>query len=291
MQVLQAPFSNFVVPDPAYSGALLVATVVVVALLYTIRPSVTQRTVVALVPWMVIGAAFHTFYMVGEQFSRQIYPGAIRPFFSAPAVYLTTFVLMGAVWVVSAIVGGSTSSVTERSDEVAQYLGATGLGVLITLTGLLIYQGMDEQLTLEPVLPVVALIGAMVVTFVIYLLLGTWRTYIIAQTRLVGAVVLFAHVLDGITTTIGQDILGVGERSVVSARIMEFAADLPTYEYLGAGWLFVVVKILLAVAIITLFADYVSDRPTEGNLFFALVAAVGLGPAANNFFLFLLGLP
>ena len=291
MQVLQAPFTDFVVPNPAYTGFLLVVTVVVVALLYTVGPSVTQRTVVALAPWMGIGAALHTFYLLGQRFSRQIYPEIVEPFFSAPAVYLTTFSLMGVVWLVSSIVGGSMSSVTEAREDVAQYLGATGLGILITLTALLIWQGLDQQLTIDPVIPVIAIIGAMVLTFVVYVLVGAWRTYIIAQTRLVGALLLFAHLLDGITTAIGRDILSVSERSVVSAQVMEFAADLPTFEYIGAGWLFVVVKLLLAVLIIVFFADYVSERPTEGNLFFAVVTAVGLGPAANNLFLFLLGLP
>jgi uncharacterized membrane protein len=37
------------------------------------------------------------------------------------------------------------------------------------------------------------------------------------------------------------------------------------------------------------FADYVSEEPTKGNLLFAFITAVGLGPALNNFFLFLLG--
>lgn len=291
MQVLQAPFSNFVVPDPAYSGLLLVLTVVVVALLYTIRPPVTQWLVVALAPWMASGAALHTFYLLGEQFNRQIYPPVVEPFFSAPAVYLTTFVVMGAVWVVSAIVGGAMSSVTEERDDVAQYLGATGVGVLITLTALLVWQGLDRQLTLDPIIPIVGLIGAMVLTFIVYVLIGTWRTYIIAEARLVGALVLFAHLLDGVTTAIGRDVLGIGERSVLSARIMEFAADLPTAEYIGSGWLFAVVKLLLAVFIVVLFADYVSERPTRGNLFFAAIAALGLGPAMNNVFLFLLGLP
>jgi uncharacterized membrane protein len=195
------------------------------------------------------------------------------------------------VWLVSAIVGGSLSSVTEAREDVAQYLGTTGLGILIALTALLVWQGLDQQLSLEPIIPVMAIIGAMVITFVVYILIGAWRTYIIAQTRLVGALVLFAHALDGVTTAIGRDVIGVAERSVVSAEIMEFAADLPTFEYLGAGWLFLVVKVLLAVLIIVLFADYVSEEPTEGNLFFAIIIAVGLGPAANNLFLFMLGLP
>jgi uncharacterized membrane protein len=291
MQVLQAPFTNFVVPDPAYTGLLLALVVVVTALLYVLRPPVTQTLVVALTPWMMSGAALHVFYLLGERFQRQVFPPLVEPFFSAPAVYLTTFVLMGAAWVVSIILGGSTQSSTEGRDYIAYYLGATGTGIVITLIGLLIWQGLDDPLTIEPVVPVIGVVATMILTFIVYVMLGTWRTYIIAEARHVGALVLFAHLLDGVTTALGADVLGITERSVLPARIMEFAGTLPTAEYIGVGWLFLVVKLLLAVLIVVVFADYVSESPNEGNLFFAIVVALGLGPAMNNLFLFLLGLP
>jgi uncharacterized membrane protein len=131
---------------------------------------------------------------------------------------------------------------------------------------------------------------ALVLTFVLYVIIGAWRTYVVAEARYAGALVLFAHVLDGVTTTIGVDVLGSGERSALPARIMEFAAGLPTAEFIGTGWLFLVVKIAVASAVVVLFADYVREEPTQGNLLFALVTAVGLGPATNNYLLFVLGL-
>lgn len=289
---MQVPFEGFVVPSVEYTALLAVGTAVVLALLYAIQPPVTQRTVLAFVPWMISGAALHVFYQLGEIYQVQIYPPLAEPFFSAPAVYLTTFIAMGLVWLFSSIVGIRSRSSVSGSDKVTQYLGALGLGVMITLVGLMFWQGLDPAVgPLEPVLPLVGIIVTMVATFVVYILIGTWRTHIIAQARLVGALVLFAHLLDGITTAIGADILGVGERSVLSARIMEFAADLPTAAYLGSGWLFVVVKMLLAALIVIGFADYVRDEPTRGNLFFALIVALGIGPAMNNIFLFLLGVP
>jgi uncharacterized membrane protein len=289
---MQAPFSGFVLPPAPHAVALVVAAAVIVALLYAIRPPVTQRTVLAFTPWMISGAALHVFYQVGEQFQRQLYPPVVEPLFSAPAVYLTTFVAMGAVWAATAIVGQRRSPGGERSDGTARYFGALSLGITIPLVGLLIWQGLDAEttaITLEPIIPVLGVLVTMAVTFVIYILLGTWRTYVIAEARLVGALVLFAHLLDGITTAIGVDILGTGERSVLPARIIDVAAGLPTAEYIGTGWLFVVVKMIVAVAIVVVFADYVSERPTRGNLCFAFIAAVGLGPAMNNLFLFLLG--
>lgn len=287
---MQVPFEGFVVPPVEYAALLAVGAAVVLAVLYAVQPPVTQRTVLAFVPWMVSGAALHVFYQIGELYQVQIYPPIAKPLFSAPAVYLTTFVGMGGVWIISSIIGLSSQSSVSGGDSVSKYLGALGLGVMISLVGLVFWQGLDPAVgPMEPVLPLVGIITTMVVTFVVYILLGTWRTHIIAQARLVGALVLFAHLLDGITTAIGQDIIGFEERSVLSARIMEFAAGLPTAQYLGSGWLFVVVKMLLAVLIVVGFADYVSEEPTRGNLFFAVIIALGIGPAMNNIFLFLLG--
>jgi len=64
---------------------------------------------------------------------------------------------------------------------------------------------------------------------------------------------------------------------------------LPTADLLGTGWLFVLVKLAVAAAIVVLLADYVAEEPVEGNLLVVLVAAVGTGPAANNLTLFLVG--
>lgn len=287
---MQVPFEGFVVPPVEYAALLAVGAAVVLALLYAVQPPVTQRTVLAFIPWMVSGAALHVFYQLGEAYQVRIYPPIIQPLFSAPSVYLTTFLAMGAIWVMSSIVGLRSQSSVSGGDKVAQYLGAMGLGIMISLVGLVFWQGSDPAVgPMEPVLPLVGIIVTMVVTFVVYILIGTWRTHVIAQARLVGALVLFAHLLDGITTAIGNDIIGFEERSVLSARIMEFAAGLPTAQYLGSGWLFVVVKMLLASLIVIGFADYVREEPTRGNLFFAVIIALGIGPAMNNVFLFLLG--
>lgn len=282
---MAAPFTDFVTPGPVQSAALLIGAGTVFVLLYAIRPPVTQRTVLAFIPWMISGGILHVFWQLGQILQEQLYPPAIADLFAAPAVYLTTFILAGAIWTVSAIIVPSY----DRSDRIATYLATTGVGVLIPLVGLVLWQGMGEQVApMEPVWPVLGLIVSLVLTFVLYIVIGAWRTYVIAEARYVGAFVLFAHVFDAVTTAIGVEQLGAGERSVVPRAIMDFAAGLPTADLLGEAWLFVVVKILLASAIVVLFADYVAEKPSEGNLLLALIAVVGLGPAVNNFFLFLL---
>lgn len=286
-----APFEGFVIPPLLQSAILLVGTGIIIALLAAIRPPVTQKIAIAFVPWIASGAILHLFYVIGNTYDRQIFPTELEPIFSAPAVYLSVFIPMGAIWVMAAMIVPSG----RRTKRIAQYIGATGIGVLLPLIGITVWQGVTEQadpngvLTFEPIIPTLGLIITLVLTFVVYILIGAWRTFIIAEARYVGAMVIFAHLFDGITTAIGVDVLGAGERSVVPARIIEFAAGLPTAETIGSGWLFVLVKLVLASAIVIIFADYVSADETRGSLLFAFIAAVGLGPAVHNFFLFMLG--
>jgi uncharacterized membrane protein len=277
------PFADFVVPPVIQTLGLLAGTGTILALLYGIRPPVTQRTVLAFVPWIIAGATLHVLYQIGESLDDRIYPEVIEPLFSAPAVYLTTFIPMGTIWVVSMMIVPSA----KRRGTIARYLAVTGIGVLIPLVGLLVWRGLGPELGFQPVAPTLGLIVTLAITFAVYILMGAWRTHIIAEARYVGALVLFAHLFDAITTAVGVEFMNAGERSAIPRRIMDFAADLPTADTLGTAWLFVLVKLLLAVAVVVLFADYVSDRPSEGNLFFAIVAAVGLGPAVNNFLLFI----
>jgi uncharacterized membrane protein len=277
-------FEGFVVPDPLYTAVLLVATGAVAALLYAIRPSVEQRTVVALVPWMVGGALLHSLYQLHLAVGETFLPAVLAPALSAPAVYLTTFVVLGVVWVGAAMVVPAP----DRYNRVSRTIGVAGTTLVVTLGTLAVWRA-NQTFDLQPVLPVLGLVGSLVVTFLLYVTIGFYRTRIVEQAGSAGAVVLFAHTFDALTTAIGIELLDVEERSTIPRRVMEFAADLPTADLLGEAWLFVLLKLVVAAAVVTLFADYAADEPTEGNLFFAGIAAVGLGPGAQNFVLFALG--
>ena len=283
---MQLAFSGFEVPSLLYLAVLLAGLVTVAALLYVTRPPVTQRTVLAFVPWIITGAVLHVFYQLGTSFEQQVYPEWVEPLFAAPAVYVTTFVGMGAVWLLATLLGTARGGGEDRS---TRYFAAAGVGVVVPLVGLLVWQALGPELDPQPVVPILVLIGTGALTFLVYVAIGAWRTWVIAEARLAGALVLFAHLLDGISTAVAVDVFGTTERSLLPARIMEFAGTLPTEPYLGTGWLFVVVKLVVAALIVVAFADYVREEPVRGNLLFAFVAAVGLGPAMNNLALTFLG--
>jgi uncharacterized membrane protein len=225
---------------------------------------------------MVVGSALHALHEVGA------FAGWLAPLFGTPAVYLTTFFVAGAVWLF-AVVG--TAAGMFRS--IPRLVGMVGVNVASVLMVYITWLGIQWG-TIAPVWPVVALGASIVVTGAAIVLLGLTYTEAVALTEKAGAFVVFAHVLDGVTTAIGIDIIGVQERSPVPEAIMEFAAGLPTAQYVGSGWLFVLVKVALAMAIVALFADYVRDEPTRGFLALTAVGAVGFGPGVYNMLLFLL---
>ncbi len=271
---------GFALPPLSYLIALVGGCFLVSALLYAVEPPIDQRLAVAVAPWIAVGGALHAFYQLGA------FSPIVAPLFGAPAVYLTAFFVTGFTWLVLSVVGVGLGSL----DTVDRNLGLTGTGVLTVLFVILVLQDFGSG-TLDPVWPAVALVGALVLTVATVFCIGIWRTPVFVRTRYVGPVVIFAHALDGVSTAVGADVAGVvfEERTPIPRAIMEFAGQLPTAEVLGVGWLFVLVKLVVAAVVVVAFNRYVEEEPAESTLILLAIIGVGLGPAANNLFLFVVG--
>lgn len=266
---------GLVLPPLPYLVGLLLATLIVGTLLYLIRPPVSGWDVLALGAWMAIGGALHALQQVGA------FPQVVEPLMEAPAVYLTVFVVAGGLWLVATV--GNAAGVTS---SIPRIVGGVGVLVGIGLVALTLTLGHGEG-TLEPLWPSIGLFASVLVAAAAFIGLSLTYTDAVATTGKTGALVVFAHTLDGVSTAIGMDVLDAGERSPLPRAIMDVAAGLPTAEVIGVGWLFVLVKILLAVVVVALFTDYVKEEPYRGNLVLAAVAALGLGPGVHNLVLFL----
>ncbi|WP_122088900.1 DUF63 family protein [Halalkalicoccus subterraneus] len=257
---------GFALPPFAYLLPLLVAAAAVLALLRRVRPPVREATVIAFAPWMVVGAAGHVLDVIAAA------PDAVSPLLGTPSVYLSTFVLAGAIWAIA--------------DD--RLLAATGTLAAVFAVGAVFATGYSRGV-INPFWPLVAL------GLSLALAAGTWGLFgravpgIAATTGSAGAFVVLAHVLDGVTTAVGIDVLEVTERSPLPRAILGVAEGLPTAELVGVGWLFILVKLLLACAIVWLMAEYVEDEPSEGFLLLGVIAAVGLGPGVHNLLLFAVG--
>ncbi|MFB6300625.1 MAG: DUF63 family protein [Halobacteriales archaeon] len=263
--------AGFGIPPLPYLVGLLVGIGVVLGLLRRRRPDVSSRTVVALVPWMVSGAALHVIYQIDAA------PAVVRPLLGTPAVYVFTAIVGGGIWLMADHTTDGSTSTT------AIWLGGTGTIAALAAVGALITIG--RSLTL--VWPTVGLVLAAIVTIGMIVLLRWTEPTMMAVTGRAGAIVLFAHALDGISTAIGVDVLGFGERTPAARLIMVAAGKLPTADLIGVGWLFVVVKLVVAAAVVWLFTEYVRESPSEGYLMLAGVAAIGLGPGIHNLLLYM----
>ena len=258
--------TGFALPPAPYALAIAVGLLVVGLLLLRDHPAVSERTVLAAAPWMVAGAALHAVHRTGGA------GDAVEPFLGVPAVYLSTAAVAGGVWWLADRTRPEAAGPLAGSGAVAGLLaigwlvsGADGLGLWWPLVGLGLGLAVaaGAWLGLRAVAPEAA-----------------------TTTGTVGGLVLVAHSIDGVSTAIGFDVLGFGERTPVSRLILEAAATLPTAELLGAGWLFVVVKVAVATAVVWVFADFVREDPTQAYLLLGGVAAVGLGPGVHNLLLY-----
>lgn len=264
---------EFVVPPLGHLLAILLGVGLVGAGLWRRRPPVTQWTPVALAPWMALGGGLHVVWVLG------VGPTWLHPVLGAPAVYLTTAVLAGAVWLAAAVG-------MDRRTSVDRTLGAVGATALLGVAGVLFWTALGGS-GVALFWPAVGV----VLTFVLTAAVWYGFRHVDPETaRLAGwagAVVVFGHVLDGVTTAIGMDVLGTGERSPLPRMLMGAAGALPTADIIGVGWAFVLVKVVLATVVVWLFREYVREIPSRGFLLLALFAAVGLGPGTHNLLLFL----
>ncbi|WP_144903629.1 DUF63 family protein [Halobellus captivus] len=266
---------GFALPPLPYLAVLLAVAALVARETYRRSPAVTTARVLAFAPWMVLGSALHVLYIVDAL------PPFVRPLAGTPAVYVSVAILAVATW--------TAADALLTAGRVARALALIGGILAVAAVASVLAVGAASG-TLGPTLPVAGVVAAAVVTGVVWFLL----VRIVPDVRSTGALgvfAVFAHVLDGVTTAVGIDLLGFGERTPLSRLIIEFAAGLPTEAALGAGWLFVLVKIAVAALVVWLFADLIETDPTESRLLLGFVAAVGLGPATHNVLLFTISAP
>jgi uncharacterized membrane protein len=274
MQILP---EGFALPPLPYTVGLLAALSIVGWGLTRRVRTVTEREILALVPWMLAGSALHVLFVIGAL------PEVAEPLAGTPSVYVTVAVLAGSTWLAAdAVADGDPDDAATAS--VPRVLGAVGTVAFFTAALSALAVGAARG-SLHPLWPTIGLVAAVIVGVAAWGALVQLYPEAVVTGR-VGALAVFGHALDGVSTAVGIDVLGFAERTPLSRFILELGASLPTAPLLGSGWLFVLVKVTLAAAIVALFVDYVREEPTEAFLLLALVAAVGLGPGAHNLLLF-----
>ncbi|MFB6256985.1 MAG: DUF63 family protein [Haloplanus sp.] len=260
--------TGFALPPLPYLLGLLAGLLAVGGLLRRRRPAVTGPLVLAFLPWILLGSALHVLYVVDAL------PPVVRPLAGTPAVYLSGAVVAGAAWL-------AADAAVDRPSRVLGVVGVVAcLPVVVAVLGVGATRG---SLLLAPAAGILAVAAG--VAAAAWRLLRRLRPDVTATGRL-GAVAVAGHALDAVSTAVGVDLLGFGERTPLSRLVIEFAASLPSADLIGSGWLFVCVKLLIAGGLVALLTDTVREAPAQGRLLLGVVAAVGLGPGAHNVLLF-----
>jgi len=260
------PAGTTLPPLPYLLGVVLAAGAVAVSFRRR-PPTITESHVLALAPWMALGAATHVLFVVDGL------PAILAPLGGSPTVYLTTATVAGGVWL-------TVSAVTADPKHVPQALAAVGTLGFVTTVVAVGAQGVPGVGARWAGLSVILAVPFALVAWEV---LAAIRPAV-ASIRRGGQLVVLGHALDGVSTAVGVTQLGFGERSPLSRIILELGV--PSMPVLGEAWLFVLVKLAVSGGVVSLFAPTVRDAPREGLLLVAFVAAVGLGPAVHNLLLF-----
>lgn len=262
--------------------AVGITGVVVTLLLYIERPPMTRRTVVSLVPWMVVASALSVLA------AQVAYPTSIRPIVSGAGAYVTTYVVVGIVWFVAL----QFARGARRAGGMPSYLGAMGVGTgLVLVAALLLSAGRLDIARLFWL--AVAPITAAAVAAVVLVLLGLWYTEAAAYTGIVGGLVVFGHALGAIATAVA--VVGGGNHSLLSALVREFLVAVDVGGLVGVDlqllWIggFVWAKLVLATAVVVALSTYTHRQPNRGNLLLGLFAAVGVVGGVTSLLGFVVG--
>lgn len=269
--------TGFTVPPWPYLTVLGVGLAVVGIGLWRLRPQVTNWTAVGLAPWILFGGIAHGLYQLA------LYPPVIAPLFGTMAVYLTVSVVVGALWLGVLLVAQRRSATPTH--HTALVLG--GLGALAVVGS--VSAGARAVGTVQLFWPIVIILLSVGISGVGWLLLRRGTPSTTELTGRTGQLVVLGHTVDGVSTAVGYDVFNATERTPLSAALLELGETLPTASLIGAGWLFVLVKLLLAGGLLVLFEEYLRDRPTEARILLVVLAAVGLGPGTQNLTLYVLG--
>ena len=205
----------------------------------------------------------------------------------SPFIYVTVFVVALLALVVSVWL--------DRRGYVSGYeypLAAIGTAALAATIAFLIYFTLAyETAEFYPMVSVITLIGATVVTAVTYVAISWLIPDLHRGTGFMGAVVIWAHSVDGIANVLGLDwahLFGLAyePKHPVNEFIVNTTGSLLPAEIVdvtGAAWPFLLVKVAAAVFIIWVFDETIfEESPRYAILLMITVVAVGLGPGTRD---------
>lgn len=244
----------------------------ILLLVWYSTPELEWSIVVAFVPWMAVGATLVVIGRVGTSLPSVLSVDGMG------GAYLWTVGAAGLVWL-----GSSVSQRTADDVATASAVGSVGVVVLVVL----LVRLFSNVGSLSVGWPLLSVGFSLAVTLVSLEVVAKLWPEIAERWSPLAALVVFGHVLDGVTTLVGVDVLGFIEQTPLSRAILAFTRSLPLANSLGVGWMFLGFKIVLAyVIVIAVPIGFTTDRQLQ-NLLIAIGIATGFVPGVHNVLLYL----
>lgn len=250
------------VSEGGYAYTIIVAVLGVVYLLRRFDVGNDPRFYYSLVPYIFAGGAFRVVEDTG------VLEWPVSFFVISPIIYFTMF-FVTAVFFIAAVMAERRGLVTDYAPPFA----VIGSIWFVLLVSFLFRYGVNESTVLVWV-PVVVVVLASLTAFVIWLPVERYFPAVTAGTGLMGAVLLWGHLLDAWATAIGIEVLGYGEKHPVVQAIIDLS---------GTTYSFIFVKAGLVLLILWAFdRKFFGEYERLPYLLLVTMLAVGLGPGTRN---------
>ena len=207
----------------------------------------------------------------------------------SPVIYFTVFFVTLAALLVSVAL-----SRRNYVDSYPKTLGLIG-SVLFVLTfaSLVIVSVMRDSVGFYPEFLLVTVGLASGIAYGIYWLADRFAPEINSGTGYIGLLVVWSHAIDGVANVLASDwsdVFGLpfgyvpkhpANATVIS--ITDSVLPASVTDVIGTSWPFLLIKIVVAVAIVWLFTDdFMEESPRYAIVMLMAIAAVGLGPGTRD---------
>jgi len=207
----------------------------------------------------------------------------ISPFIYFTVFFVTLAAILAAIWV----------SHTGRAEAYYDPLRLVGGAVLAVTTLYLVYlSATTDYVGWHPMVFVVTMSLATAIAYGAYAAVDQYWPGVHAGTGYMGLVVIWGHAIDGVANVIASDwtpVFGVGEygaKHPVNRIIIDVTNSVQpagVTAAIGDSWPFLVIKILVAVAILAIFdEEFVEESPRYAVMLLVAIVAVGLGPGTRD---------
>ncbi|MFL2521396.1 MAG: DUF63 family protein [Halobacteriales archaeon] len=263
--------SDFGIPSAPYLIGILICAGIIAMVLWKCEIRIDEDIIISLIPWMAFGAGLRVVGVMGLKEYGKL--ESISFLLGNPTVYITTFVILGCVWSVVLLL---------KRDQIAEKIlmgsGLIGFGTTMVV--------LSREGWTNPAWSIVGLVVALVVSILVWEAVKRKSAEIPKVLGSTGLLVIIGQTLDGTSTAIGIDILNFKEQTPISQMILDIGASLPVANIIGVSWLFVCVKIVLAIALVFLFVDYTKEKPLYARILLIVMIAIGIGPGMHNLILY-----